>query len=112
VIKWINVFNSNVVIVNQEISSHISNFALSILIFTLIGYLLLIAGGKYKAVLIVGVLIAIANFVYETLLPFLNTTDIIDALYGLLGVLLSLIYLYFIRKHGFEDVDTNSSQSD
>lgn len=110
-IKWINVFNSNIVVFNQEISSHISNFALSILICSLIGYLLLIARGKYKAVLIVGILIAVANFVYETVLPILNTTDIVDAVYGLFGVFLSLIYLYFISKYGFEDNDTNSNQS-
>jgi len=104
-VRWINVFNSNIVVINQEICSHISNFILSILICTLIGYLLLIAKSKYKAVLIVGILIVVANFVYETVLSFLNTTDIIDALYGFLGVLLSLLYLYFISKYGFEDND-------
>ena len=36
-------------------------------------------------------------------LPFINTTDFIDAIYGIIGVVISLVYLYFIDKKGFND---------
>ena len=40
---------------------------------------------------------------YETAVPLLNTIDIVGAVYSLVGVLFSLIYLYYISNHGFED---------
>lgn len=58
---------------------------------------------KYKSNLIVGTCIIIVNFVYEIFLPILNTADIVDAIYGTIGVFISFIYLYFISKYGFEE---------
>ena len=102
VIRWLNIFNKNILVVNKIVNSHITNFTLSVMLCVLIGYLLLAAGKKYITNIIVGVLLVLANFIYETFLSILNTTDIIDAVYGFLGVLISLIYLYFISKFGFE----------
>lgn len=31
ILRWAHAFNSNIVVINQEISSHISNFLLSLL---------------------------------------------------------------------------------
>lgn len=101
VIRWLNIFNKNIIVVNETVNSHITNFTISILMCVLIGYLLLMAGKKYSSNVIVGIILILANFIYETFLSVLNTTDIIDAVYGLLGVLISLIYLYFINRYGF-----------
>lgn len=101
VIRWINIFNPDIVVVNKEINSHITNFALSVLLCILMCFSLLSAGMKYKSNLIVGACIISLNFVYEIFLPILNTTDIVDAIYGTIGVCISLIYLYFISKYGF-----------
>ena len=101
IIRWINIFNEDIYVISVEINSHITNFTLSLMMCTLIGYLLLLAGKKYVSTIMVGILLIVVNFIYEIFLPILNTTDIIDALYGLVGVVISLVYLYFIGKYGF-----------
>ena len=101
IIRWINIFNEDVYVISVAINSHITNFTLSLMMCTLIGYLLLFAGKKYVSTIMVGILLIVVNFIYEIFLPVLNTTDIIDALYGLVGVVISLVYLYFIDKYGF-----------
>ena len=101
IIRWINIFNEDVYVISVAINSHITNFTLSLMMCTLIGYLLLLAGKKHVSTIMVGILLIVVNFIYEIFLPVLNTTDIIDALYGLVGVVISLVYLYFIDKYGF-----------
>lgn len=102
VIRWINIFNSYIFVINETINSHITNFTLSVLLCVLIGYLLQLFGKKYNSNIIVGVVIILSNFIYEIFLPILNTTDIVDAVYGLVGTIISLIYLYIISKYGFK----------
>ena len=101
IIRWINIFNEDIYVISVEINSHITNFTLSLMMCTLIGYLLLLVGKKYVSTIMVGTMLTVVNFIYEIFLPILNTTDIIDALYGLVGVVISLVYLYFIYKYGF-----------
>ena len=101
IIRWINIFNEDVYVISVAINSHITNFTLSLMMCTLIGYLLLLAGKKYVYTIMVGIPLIVLNFIYEIFLPVLNTTDIIDALYGLVGVIISLVYLYFIDRYGF-----------
>ena len=101
IIRWINIFNEDVYVISVAINYHITNFTLSLMMCTLIGYLLLLVGKKYVSTIMVGILLIVVNFIYEIFLPVLNTTDIIDALYGLVGVVISLVYLYFIDKYGF-----------
>ena len=102
ILRWVNIFNNNVFVLTKEINSHITNFIISLMLCTLVGYLMLSMNKKYSFVIILGIFIIIANLVYETLLPIINTIDIIDAVYGVVAVILSCIYLYFIDKYGFE----------
>ena len=102
VIRWINIFNSYIFVINETINSHITNFTLSVLLCVLIGYLSQLFGKKYNSNIIVGMVIILSNFIYEIFLPILNTTDIVDAVYGLVGTIISLIYLYIISKYGFK----------
>ncbi|MCI5594766.1 MAG: hypothetical protein PUG78_05325 [Eubacteriales bacterium] len=101
VIRWLDIFNADIYVINETVNSHITNFTLSLLLCTFIGYLLLSAGKKYISNTVIGILLIIANFIYELLLPVLNTRDVIDALYGLAGVTVSLIYLFVISRYGF-----------
>ena len=102
IIRWINVFNNNILVISKEINSHITNFTLSLMACTLIGYILLCFKKKYSSVMILGLVLTCVNLIYETILPFLNTTDFMDAVYGIVGVIISLIYLLFIDKKGFD----------
>lgn len=101
VIRWLDIFNADIYVINETVNSHITNFTLSLLLCTFIGYLLLSAGKKYISNAVIGISLIIANFIYELLLPVLNTRDVIDALYGLAGVTVSLIYLFVISRYGF-----------
>lgn len=101
VIRWLDIFNADIYVINETVNSHITNFTLSLLLCTFIGYLLLSAGKKYISNTVIGILLIIANFIYDLLLPVLNTRDVIDALYGLAGVTVSLIYLFVISRYGF-----------
>lgn len=103
IIRWINIFNENVFVISNEINFHITNFNISLMLCTLIGYLLLCYKKKYIHTIIIGILIICANLIYETLFTFINTTDFMDAIYGIVGVVISLVYLYFIDKKGFND---------
>ena len=101
IIRWINIFNKDIYVITKAINSHITNFTLSLLVCTLIGYILLLTGKKYVFSVMVAIVLVVANFVYETFLPMLNTIDIVDAFYGWFGVAISLGYLYIIDKFGF-----------
>ena len=101
-LRWIHSFNERICVINEAITSHITNFTLSVLLCLLVGYLLLSFGKRYRFCLIAGALLVCANWIYEMWLPILNTTDPIDAVYGTVGVLISLVYLYFISRYGFE----------
>ena len=103
IIRWINIFNENVFVITKEINSHITNFIISLMLCTLIGYLLLCYRKKYWAIIIIGLILISTNLIYETILPFINTIDLMDAVYGILGVIISLIYLLFIDKKGFDN---------
>ena len=103
IIRWINIFNENVFVITKEINLHITNFTISLMLCTLIGYLLLCYRKKYWAIIIIGLILISTNLIYETILPFINTIDLTDAVYGILGVIISLIYLLFIDKKGFDN---------
>ena len=103
IIRWMNIFNENVFVITKEINSHITNFNISLMLCTLIGYLLLCYRKKYWIIVIVGLVLISINLIYETIFPFINTVDLIDAVYGVVGVIISLIYLLFINKKGFDN---------
>ena len=101
VLRWISIFSPSVCVINPTINSHITNFTISVLLSVLVGYLLLLYGARFGWVALWGGLLIAANLLYELCLPFLNTTDPIDALYGIAGVLVSLAYLYWMNRFGF-----------
>lgn len=82
--------------------SHISNFTLSSIFILIIGYLWILQGVKFRKIIWLAAVIVAANFVYELLLPFLNTKDVVDAYFGLAGSILSIILLIPIALYGIE----------
>lgn len=105
--RWYSVFNNNFVVINAEIHSHISNLSLSMIAYVGIGYSWLLSGTRFRFVTILGALLIAGNFVCETLMGFMNTTDIIDAVYGTAGVLAAYAYLFFTHKYGLEKIQPN-----
>ena len=54
IIRWINIFNEDVYVISVAINSHITNFTLSLMMCTLIGYLLLSTGKEYVSTIMAG----------------------------------------------------------
>lgn len=98
--RWYSVFNHDFVVINAEVHSHISNFSLSMIAYAGIGYSWLLSGIKFRFIIALGALLIAGNFVCETLMGFMNTTDVIDAIYGAVGVLAVYVYLFFTNKYG------------
>ena len=86
--------------VAPDFYAHVSNFAISYLIYTAIGYQWLMAGATIKPIVWLGVAILLCNFVYERFIPFINTPDPMDAVYGLVGTALGFLVLWVMDRHG------------
>ena len=98
--KWGRVFNENFYILPDEINAHVSNFAISLIFYLGIGYSWLLYGVKFRAIAVLGLVLIVANFICETLMSFMNTIDIFDAIAGSIGVLLGFIFLLLANKYG------------
>lgn len=57
-------------------------------------------GVGIKPILLYAGLILLANFVYELWLPILNTCDLVDAYYGVVGVIVALSFLLLSQRFG------------
>ena len=100
IMRLTNAFNENIFVITKEINSHIVNFIISLMLCTLIGFLLLCYKKKNSTIVIVGLILISMNLILETILPFVNYLDLIDAVYGIVGVIIGLLYLLFIDKIG------------
>ena len=106
-IRWMNAFNSGIV-VNAEINSHISNFALSLVFYLGVGFPWILQEKTFNKIILLGLFIIIANVICETVMGFMNTTDILDAIYGIVGTLIGFCYFLVINKYGLEVVHDES----
>src|SRR5690554_4980295 len=77
---------------------HISNFSLSFLFYAGIGYLWLMMDVKFRYINAFGIVLLLANLVYELYIPVLNTPDIIDAYFGFAGTFLGFMFLFFVKR--------------
>lgn len=100
IIRWINIFNKNIVFINNEVTSHISNFSLSMILYVYCGEIMLFYDVKFKHVILLGISLILGNFACELFLSFLNTKDILDAVYGLIGCILPFPYLMLTKRLG------------
>jgi hypothetical protein len=98
--KWYGAISGNFILLTDEVYSHISNFSLSIIFCLGIGHLWLLYGVKFRNIVIFGLVMIAANFICETLMPFINIIDIMDAVYGTIGVFISITYLFIVKKCG------------
>ena len=105
VAKWGRVFNENFNILPDAINSHVSNFAISLIFYLVVGYAWLLHGVKFRPIAILGLAIIIANFICETLLSFVNTIDIFDAIAGSIGVIVAFAFLFLANKFGLQKKD-------
>ena len=108
IIRWISAFNNDIVVINAEINSHISNFALSLVFYLGVGFTWILQKNTFKKIILLGLFIIAANIICETVMGFMNTTDILDAIYGIVGTLIGFCYLLVVSKYGLEIIHDES----
>lgn len=101
--EWIRLQNIDNFL--PEFYSHISNFCLSYILYSGIGYFWIMAGVKFKYIVGLGIVILASNFIFELFINVLNTPDIIDAYYGVTGTLFALFFLFISYKFGFKAIE-------
>ena len=57
-------------------------------------------GSNLKYIVVLGIVILSANFIYELWIPILNTRDIVDAYYGCAGTIIGFIFLALTKYFG------------
>jgi len=91
---------------------HVSNFSLTLIIYTVIGYVGLLVGLTNKHIRVVGFLMVLINFIFELFIPILNTPDIKDLFYGIVGALVGFFFLYAAKVKGLRQNNLVRSKID
>ena len=92
--------------------SHVSNFTISYVLVAGIGYAGLMAGARMRQVSWLALVVVLANLVYEAFIPLLNTTDMVDAVYGVVGATSAWLLAWIIRRHGLRAFDATPRETD
>jgi len=96
-------------------TNHISNFSISLILVLVAGFIGGIQIKSIKGAYIIAGLLIIANLVYELFLPFINTMDIIDAYYGIVGSIFPFLFLIPYQKYGIiknpNYIENNNTQT-
>ena len=101
--RWISTINPSLTILPEIIDIHVTNFSLSLMLSIFTGFTVLISGGKMKIIRIISIIIVFINLVYEVFVPILNTPDFVDALAGIIGIVISYLYLSSLNRNGLID---------
>lgn len=83
-----------------EYYTHISNFSISFILLSNVGLVWLLLGIPYRYLLLFGLILVVANLVYEQWVTFINTKDTMDMYYGFAGIILALVFLFITKTWG------------
>lgn len=98
--RWLGHIVPNVRLLPNFLLDHITNFALCMLLLLIFGITVLSFGGKLRSITAAALIMSVLNIVYECFLPILNTPDIPDAVFGVIGVAVAYVFLIILRKNG------------
>ncbi len=79
---------------------HINNFALCMLLMLILGIIVLSFEGKFRGITAAALVMSVLNIGYECFIPIRNTPDILDAVFGVIGVAIAYVFLILLRKNG------------
>ena len=97
-----NIRISSLLKLMPDFYNHISNFSLCFIIYITIGYVGVMLGVTFKHIILIGIFILFLNLIIELILPFLNTPDKTDAVFGIMGVFLGFAFLCLIKSYGLK----------
>jgi hypothetical protein len=86
--------------IDPEFYLHVTNLSISIISCLGIGFMWLLYGVKFRYVAGLSAFMAIANLACETAMGFMNTTDGLDAAYGMVGTAICFVFLLTVYKRG------------
>lgn len=98
--RWLEHIVPNVRLLPDFLLDHITNFALCMLLLLIFGITVLSFGGKFRGITAVALVTSVLNIGYECFIPIRNTPDILDAVFGVIGVAVAYIFLILLRKNG------------
>ena len=98
--RWLEHIVPNVRLLPDFLLDHITNFALCMLLLLISGITALSFGGKLKSITAAALVMSVLNIVYECFIPILNTPDILDAVFGVIGIAVAYVFLILLRKNG------------
>ena len=101
--RWLGHIVPNVRLLPDFLLDHITNFALCMLLLLIFGITVLSFGGKLRSITAAALIMSVLNIVYECFLPILNTPDIPDAVFGVIGVAIAYVFLILLSKNGLID---------
>lgn len=98
--RWLDHIVPDVRLLPGFLLDHITNFALCMLLLLIFGMTVLSFGGKLRSITAAALVMSVLNIVYECFIPILNTPDILDAMFGVVGVAIAYVFLIMLRKNG------------
>ena len=98
--RWLEHIVPDVRLLPGFLLDHITNFALCMLLLLIFGMTVLSFGGKLRSITAAALVMSVLNVVYECFIPILNTPDILDAMFGIIGVAIAYVFLIMLRKNG------------
>ena len=98
--RWLGHIVPDVRLLPDFLLDHITNFALCMLLLLIFGITVLSFGEKLRSITAAALIMSVLNIVYECFLPILNTPDIPDAVFGVIGVAVAYVFLIILRKNG------------
>lgn len=99
--RWLEHIVLNVRLLPDFLLDHITNFALCMLLLLIFGITALSFGGKLKSITAAALVMSVLNIVYECFIPIQNTPDILDAVFGVIGIAVAYVFLILLRKNGW-----------
>lgn len=98
--RWLEHIVPNVRLLPDFLLDHINNFALCMLLMLIFGITVLSFGGKFRGITAAALVMSVLNIGYECFIPIWNTPDILDAVFGVIGVAIAYVFLILLRKNG------------
>ena len=98
--RWLEHIVPDVRLLPGFLLDHTTNFALCMLLLLIFGMTVLSSGGKLRSITAAALVMSVLNIVYECFIPILNTPDILDAMFGVIGVAIAYVFLIMLRKNG------------
>lgn len=98
--RWLEHIVPNMRLLPDFLLGHINNFALCMLLMLIFGITVLSFGGKFRGIMAAALVMSVLNIGYECFIPIRNTPDILDAVFGVIGVAIAYVFLILLRKNG------------